>query len=160
MAWLLFLLYEWIFKQGILLKPETSIFSLKIVTIRVLVLIPAVYISLYWLVPRFFLRGKRFAFILSLFGLIVASTLVMKTLNYFLVLKGVEGFALTYMKSISNLTGWLTFMGNIAFNVSFALMFFFINKWIINEKKRTELEAANKEAELQLLKSQVQPHFH
>jgi sensor histidine kinase YesM len=83
----------------------------------------------------------------------------MKTMNYFLVLKGVEGFAPTYLKSISGLTGWLIFMGNIAFNVSFALMFFFINKWVIDDKKRKELEAANKEAELQLLKSQVQPHF-
>jgi uncharacterized membrane protein len=118
-----------------------------------------VYISLYYLVPRFFLKGKRFAFIAALFGLIVAATLVMKTLNYYLVLKGVEGYAPNYIKSISGLTGWLIFMGNIAFNVSFALMFFFINKWVIDDKKRKELEAANKEAELQLLKSQVQPHF-
>jgi sensor histidine kinase YesM len=124
-----------------------------------LVLIPAVYVSLYWLVPRLFLKGKHVTFIISLFGVLVAATFVMKTLNYFLVLKGVEGFAPTYIKSISGLTGWLIFMGNIAFNVSFALMFFFINKWIIDDKKRRELEAANKEAELQLLKSQVQPHF-
>jgi hypothetical protein len=158
-AWVLFLLYEWIFKQGILLKPETSIFSLKIVAIRVFVLIPVVYVSLYLLVPRLFLIGRRLAFILALFGVIVAATLLMKSMNYFLVLKGVEGFAATYLKSISGFTGWLIFMGNIAFNVSFALMFFFVNKWLIDDKKRKELEAANKEAELQLLKSQVQPHF-
>jgi sensor histidine kinase YesM len=83
----------------------------------------------------------------------------MKTLTYFLVLEGVAGYAPTYIQSISSLTGWMVFMGNIAFNVSFALMFFFINKWVIEDRKRKVLEAANKEAELQLLKSQVQPHF-
>ena len=158
-AWVLFLVYELLFKQGVLLKPETSIFGLKVVSIRIFVLILAVYFSLYYLIPRLFLRGRKVAFILALFGVIVASTLLMKTMNYFLVLKGVEGFAPTYLKSISGLTGWLIFMGNIAFNVSFALMFFFINKWIIEDKRSRELEAANKEAELQLLKSQVQPHF-
>jgi hypothetical protein len=158
-AWLLFLLYEWIFKQGVLNKPETSLFNFKIVAIRVLVLIPAVYVTLYYLVPQFFLNGKRLAFVAALIGNIMVATFVMKTLNYVLVLKGVEGFAPTYWKSVSGLTGWLIFMGNIAFNISFALMFFFINKWATDEKKRKELEAANKEAELRLLKSQVQPHF-
>jgi hypothetical protein len=136
-AWLLFLLYEWIFKQGVLNKPETSLFNFKIVAIRVLVLIPAVYVTLYYLVPQFFLNGKRMAFVAALIGNIMVATFVMKTLNYVLVLKGVEGFAPTYWKSVSGLTGWLIFMGNIAFNISFALMFFFINKWAIDEKKRT-----------------------
>ncbi|MBC5992233.1 sensor histidine kinase [Pontibacter cellulosilyticus] len=158
-AWLLFLLYEWIFKQGILNNPETSVFHLKIVVIRVLMLIPAVYFTLYFLVPRLFLQGRKTMFTLALIGTIAVDTLLMKTLNYFLVLEGVEGFAGSYLESISGLTGWLIFMGNIAFNISFAMMFYFINKWVHDDKKRQQLEAAKKEAELSLLKSQVQPHF-
>jgi two-component system, LytTR family, sensor kinase len=158
-AWLLFLLYEWIFKQGVLNNPETSVFHLKIVAIRVLVLIPAVYFTLYYLVPRFLLKGQRLLFTGMLIATLAADTFVMKTLNYFLVLQGMEGFAPTYLKSISGITGWLIFMGNIAFNISFALMFYFINKWVRDDKKRQELETANKDAELRLLKSQVQPHF-
>ena len=158
-AWTLFLLYEWIFKQGVLNNPETSVFHLKIVAIRVLVLIPAVYVTLYYLVPWLLLKGRRALFVVALIGTIAVDTFVMKTLNYFLVLQGVKGFAPTYLDSICGLTGWLIFMGNIAFNISFALMIFFINKWVQDDRKRKELEAAKKEAELQLLKSQVQPHF-
>ena len=135
------------------------LFHLKIVGIRVWALIPAVYFTLYFLVPRFLLKGQRLLFTVLLILTIAADTLLMKTLNYFLVLQGVEGFAPTYIQSISGLTGWLIFMGNIAFNISFALMIFFINKWVKDDQKRQALEVANKEAELRLLKSQVQPHF-
>jgi hypothetical protein len=159
LAWLLFLLYEWIFKQGLLFNPEKTVFHLKIVSIRIFCLIPAVYFTLYYLIPKFLLKGRGITFTATLILTIAADTLLMKTLNYFLVLQGVEGYAPTYIKSISGLTGWLIFMGNIAFNISFAMMFFFINKWVTDEKKRRELEAANKDAELRLLKSQVQPHF-
>lgn len=158
-AWILFLLYEWLFKQGVLNNPETFVFNLKIVAIRVMVLIPTVYFTLYFLVPYLLLKGRKILFIISLIGTIAAAAFVMKTLNYFLVLRGVEGFASSYSALLSGLTGWLIFMGNIAFNVSFALMFYFIHKWMQDDKKRQELEAAKKEAELGLLKSQVQPHF-
>lgn len=159
LAWLLFLLYEWIFKQGILNKPETSLFNLKVVVIRVVSLLPAVYFTTGYLVPRLFLRGKKGWFVLALIGVIAVDTLLMKTLNYFFVLQGVEGFATTYFKSLCNLTGWLVFMGNITFNICFVLMIYFINKWLQEDRKRQALETAKKEAELQLLKSQVQPHF-
>lgn len=159
LAWLLFLLYEWLFKQGVLNNPETSLFNLKIVAIRVLILIPSVYFTLYLLVPRLFLKGHKMVFIFSTIGTIAIAALLMRTFNYFLVLKGVPGFAESYWKLMTGVTGWLIFMGNIAFNISFALMFFFINKWVKDERKRKELEAVNKEVELQLLKSQVQPHF-
>ena len=157
-AWLLFLLYEWIFKQGILKNPETSLFHLKIVAIRVLALLPAVYFTTDYLVPKLFFHSRKW-FVFALLGVIVADTLLMKTLNYFLALRGVPGFAPTYLKSISDPTGWLIFMGNIAFNISFVLMIYFINKWLRDDRRRQALEAAKKEAELQLLKSQVQPHF-
>jgi two-component system, LytTR family, sensor kinase len=159
LAWILFLLYEWLFKQGVFNNPDTAIFHLKIVVIRVAVLLPAVYFTLYYLVPQLFLRGKRLQFLLSLLGTIMLTTLVMKTFNHFLVLRGLEGFAPTFLKAISGLNGWLIFMGNIAFNISFALMIYFINKWVKDDKKLQELKAANKEAELSLLKSQVHPHF-
>ena len=158
-AWILFLLYEWIFKQGILKAPETSLFHLKIVAIRVAALIPTVYFTTEYLVPKLFFRGRKGWFVLALIGTIAADTLLMKTMNYFLALKGVAGFAPTYLQSISGLTGWLVFMGNIAFNISFVLMIFFINRWLQDDRKRQALEAAKKDAELQLLKSQVQPHF-
>ena len=158
-AWMLFLLYEWIFKQGILNNPQTSIFHLKIVAIRVLALIPAVYFTTGYLVPRLFFGSRKGWFVIALIGTIAVDTLLMKTLNYFLVLKGVPGFATSYIQSISGLTGWLVFMGNIAFNISFVLMIFFINRWLQDDRKRQTLEAAKKDAELQLLKSQVQPHF-
>jgi hypothetical protein len=158
-AWTLFLLYEWIFKQGVLNNPQTSVFHLKIVAIRVVALLPAVYFTTGYLVPRLFFRGRKGWFVLALLGTITADTFLMKTLTYFLVLEGVPGFAGSYIQSLSSLTGWLVFMGNIAFNISFALMFFFINRWLQDDRKRQALETAKKEAELQLLKSQVQPHF-
>lgn len=158
-AWILFLLYEWIFKQGVLQNPSASGFHLKLVIIRVLCLIVAVYFTTEVLVPRLFLKGRRLLFVLALIGTIAADTFLMKTANYFLVLQGVPGFATSYIQSICGLTGWLIFMGNIAFNISFVLMIFFINKWLKDDRKRKELEAAKKEAELQLLKSQLQPHF-
>ncbi len=159
LAWMLFLLYEWIFKQGVLNNPEASIFQLKIVLVRVAALMPAVYLTICYLVPKLFYRAKKFQFFGACIALVAADTLLMKTLTYFLVLKGVPGFAPTFMASLGNLTGWLVFMGNISLNLSFVLMIFFINKSLEDERKRQALEAAKREAELQLLKSQVQPHF-
>jgi len=158
-AWVLFLLYEWIFKQGILNNPQTSLFHLKIVAIRIAALIPAVYFTTEYLVPKLFFGGKKGWFVVALIGTIAADTFLMKTMNYFLALKGVPGFATSYIDALCGLTGWLVFMGNIAFNISFVLMIFFINRWLQDDRKRQALEAAKKEAELQLLKSQVQPHF-
>jgi len=158
-AWILFLLYEWIFKQGILTNPQTSLFHLKIVVIRIAALIPAVYFTTEYLVPKLFFNGRKAWFVVALIDTITADTFLMKTMNYFFALKGVTGFATSYIDSLCNLTGWLVFMGNIAFNVSFVLMIFFINRWLQDDRKRQALEAAKKDAELQLLKSQVQPHF-
>ncbi len=158
-AWILFLLYEWIFKQGILNNPDTSIFHLKIVIIRVVALLPAVYFTTAYLLPKLFFGGKKAWFVPALILTIAADTLLMKTMTYFFVLKGVQGFAPNYFASISGLTGWLIFMGNIAFNISFVLMIYFINRWVHDDRKRQALETAKKEAELQLLKSQVEPHF-
>ena len=132
---------------------------MKIVAIRILALLPAVYFTTEYLVPKLFFGGRKGLFVVALIITIAADTLLMKTMNYFLVLKGVPGFADSYLGSISGLTGWLIFMGNIAFNISFVLMIFFINRWMQDDRKRQALEAAKKEAELQLLKSQVQPHF-
>jgi two-component system, LytTR family, sensor kinase len=158
-AWLAFFLYEWIFKQGVLNNPETSYFHFQIVVIRVLTLMPVVYFTLYFLMPVLLFRGHRFGFVSGLMLAIVIDAFVMKSMTWVLILKGREGFADTYWKSLGNITGWLIFSGNIAFNISFAAMIYLINKWAIDEKTRQQLQTAKKEAELSLLKSQVQPHF-
>lgn len=158
-AWLAFFFYEWIFKQGIINNPETSWFHFQVVLIRVLSLIPAVYLTLYSLIPRMLFRGERVRFTLALIVTILVDAFVMKSLTWWLVLSGREGFASSYGESLCNVTGWLIFSGNIAFNISFAAMLYLMNKWAIDEKRRQVLETAKKEAELSLLKSQVQPHF-
>jgi two-component system, LytTR family, sensor kinase len=157
--WLLFFVYEWLFKQGVYTNASQSLFHFNIVAIRVVVLMGAVYFTLYVLAEHLFLKGRKGMFLLSLLLTIVAATFVMKTLNHFLILQGTPFDKGGYLPSIISLQGWLIFMGNIAFNISFALMLYLISKWARQERERKELETAKKEAELQLLKSQVQPHF-
>lgn len=159
-GWFLLFLFELV-RQGVLENPETFVFQLKVVLVRVAALIPAVYFTLYYLVPHLFLKDRKTGFVFAFVSTIAVATILMRTLYYFLLPPEREGVVPTYLEYILNFrfTGWLLTMGNITFTISFVLMIYFINKYLQDKKRRLELESDKKEAELKLLKSQVQPHF-
>ena len=109
-------------------------------------------ISLY-LIPRFALKGKIKDFLVWTLVIVAGFTLI-ETL--------VDFFFLIYIYSSED----EPFLGQLLTNglihlifASVALGYGFTRNWLINEKKKQELQKEKMSAELMFLKSQLNPHF-
>ncbi|MGY2134361.1 sensor histidine kinase [Hymenobacter sp. HD11105] len=159
LAWGAFFLYEWLFKQCVVTGQREYVLELKFVAVRVAVLMLTVYSVLGVLVPRLLDQGRKAAFAVATGGAIVLAAVLMRTLNLYLVLAPLPSLPPGASTEIFTVLGLAVYIGNITFNVCFVLMFYFVRGWSRQQRRSQELEAAMRQAELSLLKSQVQPHF-
>ncbi len=105
------------------------------------------------LVPRYLLTGKLIKYILSISGcVILIIVLIVITQNLFFDIAEDDNPD----NPLLNLFGNLASMGMIIVSTSIYALF---RGWADYNRQVTELEASTKEAELQQLKSQVNPHF-
>jgi two-component system LytT family sensor kinase len=125
--------------------------TLKVRCLKLLVISPIgiiqCYIIVYWLIPVFLLQKKYMAFIC---GVIISSV----TVIFFVAL-------LTY-KKFDFLSTWVGIASYISRGVPIPLVFIMIKMlktWYLKEKEKDTLIKENANAELQLLKAQVHPHF-
>ena len=106
------------------------------------------YLIIYWLIPRFLLR-KRYG--LFLFGVFISSVAVI----YFVDI-------LTY-KKFDFLSIWMGIVSYISRGGPVFCLIFIIIKmlktWYIKDREKDMLLRENLNAELQLLRAQVHPHF-
>ncbi len=114
----------------------------------------AVYVNLYWLIPRF-LKNKNYIF--YSFGLSV--TLSVSALLIQLLF--IYGFRI---EKFSNEFGRLfsSYFFSSAFYVGITSLFKFVKDWLElqeTEKKLSHIEKEKLEAELNSLKAQINPHF-
>ncbi|MDU1905197.1 MAG: histidine kinase [Dysgonomonas sp.] len=105
------------------------------------------------LVPRFLLRGKLASYILSIVGCVLL-TMFLLIFTQYLFFDTTEGDAPESLWI--NLMGNLLSIGMIIISTSVYALF---RGWAEYSQQVNELEASTKEAELQQLKSQVNPHF-
>ncbi|ANQ52701.1 histidine kinase [Flammeovirga sp. MY04] len=120
-------------------------------------LVPFVYFNLYVLIPRLLFKKKPLMYTLALSILFtVCINIRYSTAFYFyakvLCINSIEPF-------FSGRVGWWT-----ASSETFGLFFisislFLLHNWYAKERYVKELENKNMAAELNLLKSQLQPHF-
>jgi two-component system, LytTR family, sensor kinase len=111
------------------------------------------YIISLYLVPRLALKGKIKEFLFQTI-IVVTSLSLIETL--------IDFFFLIYMYSSEDepFLGQLLTNGLIHFMfASVALGYGFTRNWLINEKKKQELQKEKMSAELNFLKSQLNPHF-
>jgi two-component system, LytTR family, sensor kinase len=106
------------------------------------------YIVVYWLIPKFLLKKRYFLFVC---GVIISSAGVMFLVDLYTLTK--FNFEM----------GWLSIISYISrAGPSFCGVFIMIKMlktWYIKEKEKETLLNENLNAELQLLKAQVHPHF-
>ena len=114
-----------------------------------------VYLNLYLLVPYLLLKRKKTAYIL----LVICLVLIIS----YITAKVFSVYYLTIDLGTSKFFGSAQGIANTSadFLVVYGLStcLFFINEWYIKERRLRELETAKLQSELDLLKSQINPHF-
>jgi two-component system, LytTR family, sensor kinase len=151
--WACLFLYEWL--------PSSSIhdcyqLAFNAALLNVPIIMVATYFTIFVTVERFLLHKKYLAFALCLTGSLLVFGLLRRTVNFYFI------FSVLYPTKATNLY-YLPKLIMDAVNVhlfaGLGAMIYIIRKWMeqqhINEKLMKEKLAA----ELDLLKSQVQPHF-
>ena len=117
----------------------------------------AVYLNIYWLIPKFLLR-KRY---ISYGGLLTVVTLVMATLAalslyiYFVFFLGEPGKDLFFV----SLEGLIFLFIEIVMLVAVTTVLYLLRDHNRKERRLKELENKNLKSELNLLKRQLNPHF-
>jgi sensor histidine kinase YesM len=106
-----------------------------------------------FLIPRFSVKRKSSVFIAETIGLLLILTLTETLLDYFFF---------TSLFSSAEESFKSQGIINLALNLMFAcaaLAYGFVKNWIRNERARQKLKEEKLQAELNFLKSQVNPHF-
>lgn len=151
--WVCLFLYEWL--------PSSSIhdcyqvaFNAAILNVPIIMI--ATYFTTFVTVERFLLNKNYWAFALCLLGSLVVFGMMRRTVNFYMV------FSVLYPKKAVD----LFFLPKIimdAVNVhlfaGLGTMVYIIRKWTEQQRVNEKLMKEKLAAELDLLKSQVQPHF-
>ncbi len=161
--WLAVFLYHFI-RISIFYPPAHLFENISSITIGalmwgVLINVAVSYTIVYYLVPKFFVKRKFFYFTLCLLALFIIA-FALSILNF--VVNGqmysAVGFlnesSLTYIKTTS-----IRLIGNPPLICLTLLSLKKIKDWYIKQHENKILERENSNAELQLLKAQIHPHF-
>ncbi len=114
-----------------------------------------VYINLYLLVPLFLLKHKRWAYVASVIPLVllIAFAAGQAFSIYFIDIDlGTSEF-------FGSVQGTANTAGDFLVVYGLSTCLYFINEYYIKERRVRELETISLKSELDLLKSQVNPHF-
>jgi sensor histidine kinase YesM len=106
-----------------------------------------------FLIPRFSVKRRSGVFIMETIGLLLILTLIETLVDYFFF---------TSLFSSAEESFKSQGIINLALNIMFActaLAYGFIKNWIRNERARQKLKEEKLQAELNFLRSQVNPHF-
>lgn len=137
--------------MGVFRQQDNTLFlPLTIGTLMHLVLF---YAILLWLIPRYLKHQHPKRFLLEVIGIIVGITLWETLLDYFF---------LVWLYS----TEHEPFEAQLLFNfiihlviVSLALGYGFTRHWLVNERRQQQLSQEKLTAEINFLKTQLNPHF-
>lgn len=142
--------------------PETgeamgTLVALRNVVIELAVHAVAVYVNLLILIPRFLQRRKYLQYILLLIALVAFITPIHATEEYF-----VEYRHILKEDDTAQLLGARFFVLsaiNVMLMVGLTTVLKFAREWFTHQREKQELERQKLQAELNFLKSQINPHF-
>ena len=151
--WVCLFLYEWL--------PSSSIHDCYQVAFNAAVLnVPIIMIATYFTtfitVERFLLNKNYWAFALSLLGSLIVFGMMRRTVNFYMlftVLYPQKAVTLFYLPKI------IMDAVNVHLFAGLGSMIYIIRKWTEQQRVNEKLMKEKLAAELDLLKSQVQPHF-
>ncbi len=109
-----------------------------------------VYVLLYWLIPKFLIKRKYVPFFIGLILAIACCKIYVSILEIFLLVNDkYQGFTITTGRAI------LPFIHVAGIAISIKLLSY----WYQQKQQTLEAQQQRTQAELQLLKSQLHPHF-
>ena len=114
----------------------------------------AVYINLFYLIPKFLFKKKHLSYIAWLSTVVVLSSATLFGVYYLININDPEVQKLTKDEQV--LMGTII---NTAFTVAVSMVLKLLKQWYEHEKVTKELEKETIESELKYLKTQIQPHF-
>jgi two-component system, LytTR family, sensor kinase len=153
--WSLYFLYEWLGNASVSCEYNRYLFN---ATAIVPLTFLAALFTVHVLIKRFYLKNKKQAFWALLLLSMIAFTLVRRTYNYYYT------YPHYYPKGQIDTPYWflpklIIEAVNIYLIVALYALFHFIKAWYEQQRISQTLQQDKLQAELELLKSQVHPHF-
>jgi len=133
-------------------------YSIKSNLVEFPIHIIVVYINVYYLIPKLILKKKNIAYILSLILVLILVYLTRTGLNYLLVTKEIWPEAEQAGKFLEANHIVAVVLGEF-YVIGFVTAIKLLVDWTIEIRKNHELTKLQLSTELQLLRSQIQPHF-
>lgn len=116
------------------------------------------YSIIYFVLPTYIFKGRYWTGIVFIFGLIVIAAFFSPLILYYAIVPFREMFGIPgHFKGI-----FYSFMGGLRGSMTvagFAVAIKLVKHWYLKKSENEQLERAKLRAELELLKSQLHPHF-
>lgn len=152
LAWLLFYPTINAYKEGSFLSwVEIELLAMSIK-------LPFVYFVIYYLVPNYLIRKKYLTFFLSAFGLAILGAVCIRAIEYYIISEyilasfGWQGGSFWRLKYLYKVL-------DLIYIASLPTIIKLLQGYIQQEKLSNQLNEQKLEAELQLLRNQLHPHF-
>lgn len=120
--------------------------------------IPFVYFNLFYLMPRLLFKGKYWQYLSVVLPGILLMTLFSVFFHFWLFAEFYDGTKRVALFFIS-LEGQAVIISEIFMLITFSMTLYLLQQWYQKERLARELQKQKLETELNLLKSQVNPHF-
>ena len=112
-----------------------------------------VYTNIYYLVPRFLVKGKVLVYLIYMLSLVLLVTLARVVIQFWLLTGLMQ-------RQIELLNVGQVLIFSIHFFIALASTVFFISsQWIRSAREKQQLKTEQVQTELKFLKSQINPHF-
>jgi sensor histidine kinase YesM len=147
-AWFFFFFY---YKR----YSEVNVFTLTASIINLIAAIATVYTFNYYLIPVILLKNKLGKFIALAFVAIVMFFYIQLLLTLFLVVKLLN----TESRLFPEMIDVMMLFFNMFFVVFVAIAIKFYKRWNEKDFREQQMQKEKVEAELQMLKTQINPHF-
>lgn len=153
--WGLYFLYEWLGQAAINCEWTRYLINASVI---VPITFGATYVTMHVLVKNYFLKGKKTTFWIWFILSVLFFVMLRRCFNYYYTYP-------LYWPNAAATTSLLWFPKVLIEGVSiytitgFYAMFYFMQAWYEQQRKTQALQKDKVEAQLELLKSQVQPHF-
>ncbi len=118
----------------------------------------ATYITIYILIPRFLIKRKYPAFVISFIFLAFFNVLAYQVITYYVYIPIYFPQIPLEKFSFFDFDIWTSLVSNISI-VIFAAAIKLTKLWILEQQAKADLETEKAKSELMLLKSQINPHF-
>lgn len=153
--WMVYFLYEWLAIASVYSDYQRYLINASVI---VPITAAASFFTVHYLFKKQYQKGHRREFWIGLVVSMIVFVLMRRSFNYFYT------YPKYYPEALETMSFWflpkLIIEGvNIYLFVGLYSMFYFLKAWYEQERLANALAQEKTEAEMKLLKSQIQPHF-